>query len=123
MDEPKRKGGRPFLSAEPTVKIEITLPASLRDKLDGITDNRSAWVRQAIEQAGEPAKEGKAMEQYIEAAGWWHGAAKIKGSILEPYCALNSEAATRNALATLHEGHEVTPSSALLIAALQRRNR
>lgn len=54
MDEPKRKGGRPFLSTEPTVKIEITLPASLRDKLDRLApNNRSAWVRQAIEQAAE----------------------------------------------------------------------
>lgn len=55
----KSKGGRPVLStAEPTVKMEITLPASLRDKLDRITSNRSAWVRQAIEAAGESAKEG-----------------------------------------------------------------
>lgn len=58
-DKARRIGGRPALSeTEPTVKMEITLPASLRDKLDGITDNRSAWVRTQIEQAGEPAKEG-----------------------------------------------------------------
>lgn len=49
----KSKGGRPALSAtDLTVKIEVTLPSSLRDKLDRIADgNRSAWIRQAIETA------------------------------------------------------------------------
>lgn len=49
----KSKVGRPFLSTtEPTVKIEVTLPANLRDKLDMLADgNRSAWIRQAIEEA------------------------------------------------------------------------
>ena len=47
-----QKGGRPTLSDSPTVKIEVTLPAILRDKLDRIADgNRSAWIRQAIEAA------------------------------------------------------------------------
>jgi metal-responsive CopG/Arc/MetJ family transcriptional regulator len=50
----KQKGGRPALSTEtPTVKIEITLPVALRDKLDRLTNNRSAWIRQAIEAAKE----------------------------------------------------------------------
>ena len=50
----KQKGGRPALSTEtPTVKIEITLPVALRDKLDRLTNNRSAWIRQAIETAKE----------------------------------------------------------------------
>lgn len=50
----KSKGGRPVLSAEtPTVKIEVTLPVALRDKLDRLAPNgnRSAWIRQAIEAA------------------------------------------------------------------------
>lgn len=50
----KSKGGRPTLSDGPTVKVEVTLPASLRDKLDRIAaGNRSAWIRQAIEAAKE----------------------------------------------------------------------
>ena len=50
----KQKGGRPVLSAEtPTVKIEVTLPVALRDELDRLTNNRSAWIRQAIETAKE----------------------------------------------------------------------
>ncbi len=50
----KQKGGRPVLSTEtPTVKIEITLPVALRDKLDRLTNNRSAWMRAQIEQAKE----------------------------------------------------------------------
>lgn len=50
----KQKGGRPQLSTEtPTVKIEITLPVALRDKLDRLTNNRSAWVRAQIEQVKE----------------------------------------------------------------------
>ena len=46
-------GGRPTLSAtEDNVKVEIVMPASLRDKLDRLADgNRSAWIRQAIEAA------------------------------------------------------------------------
>lgn len=52
--DPPRSAGRPFLSDSPTVKIEVTLPAILRDKLDRIADgNRSAWIRQAIETAKE----------------------------------------------------------------------
>ena len=50
----KSKGGRPTLSAtEDNVKVEIVMPASLRDKLDRIAPNgnRSAWIRQAIEAA------------------------------------------------------------------------
>lgn len=48
-------GGRPFLSAtEDNVKVEIIMPASLRDKLDRLApNNRSAWVRTQIEQAAE----------------------------------------------------------------------
>ena len=50
----KQKGGRPVLSAEtPTVQIEVTLPVALRDELDRLTNNRSAWIRAQIEQAKE----------------------------------------------------------------------
>jgi hypothetical protein len=51
----KQKGGRPVLSTEtPTVKIEVTLPVALRDKLDRLAGgNRSAWIRAQIEQAKE----------------------------------------------------------------------
>ena len=48
----KQKGGRPTLSTESNVKVEIVMPSSLRDKLNRLADgNRSAWIRQAIEQA------------------------------------------------------------------------
>ena len=47
----KQKGGRPTLSDEANVKVEIVMPASLRDKLDRLTNNRSAWIRAQIETA------------------------------------------------------------------------
>lgn len=49
----KSKGGRPALSDEANVKVEIVMPASLRDKLDRLAPNgnRSAWIRAQIEAA------------------------------------------------------------------------
>lgn len=50
----KSKGGRPTLSDEANVKVEIVMPFSLRDKLDRLADgNRSAWIRAQIETAKE----------------------------------------------------------------------
>lgn len=71
----KSKGGRPTLSDEPNVKVEIVMPASLRDKLDRLApnENRSAWIRQAIERAAESDKEHEVFTVEKFKRGSWAG--------------------------------------------------